>query len=229
MHTLITEPALAQDTDKLAQLLTPDGERVHDARLDRWAEEIDVAELRDLYRRMTIARRADVEGVALQRQGQLGLWAPCNGQEAAQIGMGRASRPQDFVFPTYREHGVALVRGLDPARLLGLFRGVDHGGWDPAELRTHPYMIVLGSQAPHAVGAEKLPAHASAPFIACHRASPCLVPATSWTRWIWMPCWAAASVTARLPGSRCAAVSVPPSVPTKRLREAPSSTGTPRP
>ena len=54
--------------------------------------------------------------------------------------------------PTYREHGVAWARGIEPWRLLELFRGISHGGWDPNALRTHPYMIVLGSQAPHAVG-----------------------------------------------------------------------------
>src|SRR4051812_49473666 len=45
---------------------------------------------------------------------------------------GRALRTQDYVFPTYREHGVAWCKGVDPLDLLGLFRGVDQGAWDPA-------------------------------------------------------------------------------------------------
>jgi 2-oxoisovalerate dehydrogenase E1 component alpha subunit len=57
-----------------------------------------------------------------------------------------------MAFPTYREHGVAWCRGLDPMRLLELFRGVSHGGWDPAEHNFHLYTIVIGSQTLHATG-----------------------------------------------------------------------------
>ena len=76
----------------------------------------------------------------------------CSGQEAAQIGSGRALRPQDFVFPTYREHGVAWCRDVDPLRLLGLFRGVDQGGWDPNDDNFGLYTIVIGAQTLHATG-----------------------------------------------------------------------------
>ena len=64
----------------------------------------------------------DREANALQRQGQLGIWVPLLGQEAAQIGAGRALRPTDMAFPSYREHGVAWCRGIDPTELLGIFR-----------------------------------------------------------------------------------------------------------
>src|SRR3546814_1370673 len=57
-------------------------------------------------RDMVLTRRIDTEATALQRHGELGFWAQLLGQEAAQIGAGRALRPQDYVFPTYREHGV---------------------------------------------------------------------------------------------------------------------------
>ena len=57
-----------------------------------------------------------------------------------------------MVFPTYREHGVAWCRGLDPMKLFELFRGVSHGGWDPAEHNFHLYSIVIGSQTLHATG-----------------------------------------------------------------------------
>ena len=81
--------------------------------------------MRDFYRDMVLVRRIDAEATALQRQGELGIWASCLGQEAAQIGSGRALNAHDFVFPTYREHGVAWCLGVDPLKLLGLFRGVD--------------------------------------------------------------------------------------------------------
>jgi pyruvate dehydrogenase E1 component alpha subunit len=74
------------------------------------------------------------------------------GQEAAQIGSGRALRDDDYVFPTYREHGVAWCRGVDPTKLLGMFRGVNNGGWDPTTNNFHLYTIVIGSQALHATG-----------------------------------------------------------------------------
>jgi pyruvate dehydrogenase E1 component alpha subunit len=61
-------------------------------------------------------------------------------------------RPQDFVFPTYREHGVAWCRDIDPLQLLGLFRGVDQGGWDPHEGNFGLYTIVIGAQTLHATG-----------------------------------------------------------------------------
>ena len=70
-----------------------------------------------LYRDMVLVRRIDTEGVALQRQGQLGLWAPCQGQEATQVGTARAFRSDDFVFPSYREIGVNFVRGANACRL----------------------------------------------------------------------------------------------------------------
>ena len=99
-----------------------------------------------------LVRRVDAEATALQRQGELGLWASLLGQEAAQVGSGRALRPQDYAFPTYREHGVAWCRGVDPLNLLGLFRGVNHGGWDPDEKNFHLYTIVIGAQTLHATG-----------------------------------------------------------------------------
>ncbi|GAA1653339.1 pyruvate dehydrogenase (acetyl-transferring) E1 component subunit alpha [Microbacterium flavum] len=152
MHTLITETAHAQDIDELAQLLTPDGERVSDARLDAWAEAIDVDELRELYREMAVARRADLEGVALQRQGHLGLWAPAQGQEAIQIGSARVCRAGDFLFPSYREVGVLLARGARPADLVLAWRGEVHSTYDPRELNLAPQQIIIGAHTLHAVG-----------------------------------------------------------------------------
>src|SRR3712207_7823425 len=94
-------------------------------------------QLRDLYRDLVLVRRWDVEATALQRQGELGIWASLLGQEAAQVGSGRALRESDFAFPTYREHGVAWCRGVDPLKLLGLFRGASNGGGGPQEKRVH--------------------------------------------------------------------------------------------
>jgi 2-oxoisovalerate dehydrogenase E1 component alpha subunit len=134
------------------QLLTPEGERVEHPEYSPYIADLSDEDLRGLYRDQVLIRRFDAEATALQRQGELGLWASLLGQEAAQVGSGRALRPQDYAFPTYREHGVAWCRGVNPLNLLGLFRGVNHGGWDPNENNFHLYTVVIGAQTLHAVG-----------------------------------------------------------------------------
>ena len=109
-------------------------------------------EYRELYRDLVTVRRLDAEATALQRQGELGIWASLLGQEAAQVGSGRALREQDMAFPTYREHGVLYTRGIDPIMPFGLFRGVDQGGWDANKYKFNGYTIVIGSQTLHATG-----------------------------------------------------------------------------
>ena len=134
---------------ELIQLLTPEGERTEHP---DYPLELSADEIKGLYRDLALVRRIDTEAIALQRQGELGIWASLLGQEAAQVGSGRALGPRDMAFPTYREHGVAWCRGLDPMKLLELFRGVSHGGWDPQAHRFHLYTIVIGSQTLHATG-----------------------------------------------------------------------------
>jgi 2-oxoisovalerate dehydrogenase E1 component alpha subunit len=107
---------------------------------------------RRLYVRMRVARRFDEEANALQRQGELGLWAMALGQEAAQVGSISALRPTDYVFPSYREHAAALCRGLSPAELLVQWRGCRHSGWDPVRYRFHINTLMLGAQLLHATG-----------------------------------------------------------------------------
>ena len=141
-------PGPGEDAE-LVQLLTPDGERREHPDHTFTGTDEDV---RGYYRDMVLSRRVDAEATALQRQGELGVWASSLGQEAAQVGSGHAMSPQDFAFPTYREHGVAWVRGVEPLRLLAMFRGVDHGAWDIEQTRFGPYAIIIGSQTLHATG-----------------------------------------------------------------------------
>src|SRR5437762_8111419 len=138
-----------REDPEFVQLLTPDGERVTHPEY-----QVDLTDdgYRDLYRDLVIVRRLDAEATALQRQGELGLWASLLGQEAAQIGSGRALRPHDMAFPTYREHGVLWCRDVDPLALLGLFRGTNLGGFDPREHNFNMYPIVIGAQTLHAAG-----------------------------------------------------------------------------
>ena len=145
-------PAVGDGGADMVQLLTPEGQRLSNGTYDAVIEALTDEELRGFYRDLVLIRRVDTEATALQRQGELGIWASLLGQEAAQVGAGRALRPQDYAFPSYREHGVAWCRGVDPLNLLGLFRGVNHGGWDPHEKNFHLYTIVIGAQALHATG-----------------------------------------------------------------------------
>ena len=144
--------ATAEGGPDLTQLLTAEGERIPSEKFDPYISDIDDEALRGLYRDMVLIRRGDRESNAMQRQGQLGIWVPLLGQEAAQIGSGRAMKPGDMAFPSYREHGVAYARGVDFKELLGIFRCTDHSGWDYRKHGVHPYTIVIGNQMLNAAG-----------------------------------------------------------------------------
>lgn len=131
------------------QLLSPSGELRH---RDDLALEVTGELCRGFYRQMSLARRLDAEALALQRQGELGLWLQSLGQEAAQVGSITAISEQDYVFPSYREHAAALCRGITPAELLVQWRGNKHSGWDPRRYRFHIYTLVLAAQTLHATG-----------------------------------------------------------------------------
>ena len=131
------------------QLLEPDGTRREHP---DFPLETSPEQLRELYRRMVVTRRVDREAINLQRQGQLALHASCLGQEGAQVGSASALTPEDWVFPSYRELGVAMVRGVDPAGLIHVWRGTWLSGHDPYETNFALMSIPIGTQALHAAG-----------------------------------------------------------------------------
>jgi 2-oxoisovalerate dehydrogenase E1 component alpha subunit len=135
--------------DEQVRLLAEDGTLLEH---DTYKVDLTDDQLRDFYRDLVVVRRIDVEGTNLQRQGHLGIWAPLLGQEAAQVGSSAALGPDDHVFPSYREHGVAYCRGLDIVKVFELFRGVSLAGWDPAEHNVGLYTIPIGTQVLHATG-----------------------------------------------------------------------------
>ena len=136
----------------MLQVLDTEGRRRPQPELDPWIEDVDADALAALYRQMAVVRRLDVEATHLQRQGELALWPPLLGQEAAQVGSAVALRPDDFVFPSYRENGVALLRGVPALDLLRVWRGSTFSSWDPNETRVATQQIIIGAQALHAVG-----------------------------------------------------------------------------
>jgi 2-oxoisovalerate dehydrogenase E1 component alpha subunit len=144
------------ETAPTIQLLSPEGVLQAGDSADEYLpyiERLSDDQLRQFHRDMVITRRFDLEATNLQRQGQLALWPPSHGQEAAQVGSARAARDQDHIFPSYREHSIGMIRGLDVVDIIRVMRGVTNGGWNPAESNNfHVYTLVLGSQALHATG-----------------------------------------------------------------------------
>lgn len=135
--------------DDFVQLLDPAGNRVEHPDFSFAGSDADIAaSLRD----MVLTRRFDAEATALQRKGELGLWPPSLGQEAAQVGSAKAIVERDQIVPSYREHGVAWVRGVDMVGLLNVFRGSGMIDYDSRASRFHLYSWVIGAHLLTATG-----------------------------------------------------------------------------
>jgi pyruvate dehydrogenase E1 component alpha subunit len=112
-------------------------------------------ELKRIYKSMVLTRTLDVKCMNMQRQGRIGFYVPCAGQEAAQIGSAYALNPEDWVVPTYRDQGVALIRGLDLRKLIAHLMG---NSSDP----------MLGKQMPNHWGYKEINFLSVASPIAAH-------------------------------------------------------------
>lgn len=105
-----------------------------------------------MHRQMVLARALDRRMLALQRQGRIGTYPMLEGQEAVQIGSALALEPNDFVFPSYREHGVQVARGLPMEVLLAYWKGLPNSQWDMEKYRSGIVTVPIATQLPHAVG-----------------------------------------------------------------------------
>jgi len=141
-------------SDNPLALLDPDGRELPGDGLAMPADDVLV----ELYRKMVLGRRFDAQATALTKQGRLAVYPSARGQEACEIGAVAALRPQDWLFPTYRDTMALTARGIDPVQALTLLRGDWHCGYDPAQHRVAPQCTPLATSAPHAVGL----AHAAA-------------------------------------------------------------------
>ena len=113
----------------------------------------DPARLIPMYRAMYLTRSFDAKAIALQRTGKLGTFASALGQEAIGVGVASAMRPEDALFPSYREHAAQLVRGVRIEESLRYWGG-DERGSDFAEARhDFPNCVPIGTQVCHAAGA----------------------------------------------------------------------------
>ena len=131
---------------ELLQVIDADGELVDED------PGLDPELYQKMYRNMVLARELDRRMLALQRQGRIGTYAMLEGQEAVQIGSALALDPDDFVFPSYREHGVQITRGLPMEALLAYWKGLPNSRWDIEKYRTGIVTVPIASQLPHAVG-----------------------------------------------------------------------------
>jgi 2-oxoisovalerate dehydrogenase E1 component alpha subunit len=146
------EAELLGRQDDLVQLLTPAGERIADPTWDPWVADVTGEQLAALYEDLVVVRRIDTEATAIQRRGQLGLWAPLLGQEAAQVGSARALRTDDFAFTSYRENAVAYCRGVEFTDLVRVWRGTSFSGWNPYDVGMATPNVIIGAQTLHATG-----------------------------------------------------------------------------
>jgi len=115
--------------------------------------DLDDEALVEMYRDMRLARHFDGRAVSLQRQGRMGTYPPLSGQEGAQIGSATALDEDDWMVPSYREHGAALVRGLPLKQTLLYWMGHEAGNATPEGVNVFPVAVPIASQVPHATGA----------------------------------------------------------------------------
>ncbi|MFC4548879.1 MULTISPECIES: pyruvate dehydrogenase (acetyl-transferring) E1 component subunit alpha [Halorussus] len=138
-----------QDPRDRVQVLDEDGNVVEGADVPDLSDE----ELLDMYREMRLARHFDERAVSLQRQGRMGTYPPLSGQEGAQVASAHALDQDDWLFPSYREHGAALVRGLSLERTLLYWMGHEQGNAIPEDANIFTVAVPIATQIPHATGA----------------------------------------------------------------------------
>jgi pyruvate dehydrogenase E1 component alpha subunit len=128
-----------------------DGREIPDATVPDGLADKDLIEL---YRGLVLLRTFDERAVALQRQGRIGTYALYWGEEATQAGALYACADSDWIFPSYRQNAIGILRGVPAATVLAWWRGYGgvHGFWNPREHRVAPICVPIGTHLPHAVG-----------------------------------------------------------------------------
>jgi pyruvate dehydrogenase E1 component alpha subunit len=116
------------------------------------AVDLSADDLLELHRRMVLLRTYDERAVVYHRQGRLGTYAISWNHEAIQAGATFALRDDDWIFPSYREGSIGLVRGMSPAVLLQWWRGHPAGWWNPAEWKIASICVPIATHVPHAAG-----------------------------------------------------------------------------
>jgi pyruvate dehydrogenase E1 component alpha subunit len=125
-----------------------DGDAVPDGEVDGLSED----DLLALYRDMVLLRTYDERSLVYHRQGRIGTYAIFWGHEAMQVGAVRALDDGDWIFPSYRESAIGLLRGMPVETVLSWWRGHPAGWWDPRDYRLASIAVPIATHVPHAVG-----------------------------------------------------------------------------
>src|SRR5919198_579181 len=125
-----------------------DGEAIPDGEV----EGLDEDDLLELYRQLVLLRTYDERSLVYHRQGRIGTYAIFWNHEAMQTGAFHALEDEDWVFPSYRESAIGLLRGMPAATVLSWWRGHPAGWWNPADYRVASICVPIGTHVPHAAG-----------------------------------------------------------------------------
>jgi pyruvate dehydrogenase E1 component alpha subunit len=123
-----------------------------DALADGEVEGLGESELLELYRDLVLLRTYDERSLVFHRQGRVGTYAIFWGHEAMQAGAARALAAEDWIFPSYRESAIGLLRGMPVETVLSWWRGHPAGWWDPREYRLASITVPIATHVPHAAG-----------------------------------------------------------------------------
>jgi len=119
---------------------------------DREVDGLGEQELLELYRSMVLLRTYDERSVIYHRQGRIGTYAIFWNHEAMQAGAVHALEDEDWIFPSYRESAIGLLRGMQAATVLHWWRGHPAGWWNPADYNVASICVPIATQVPHAAG-----------------------------------------------------------------------------
>ena len=133
---------VARGEHQLRRVIDEDGE----------VEGLGEQELLDLYRSMVLLRTYDERSLVYHRQGRIGTYAMFWGHEAMQAGSVHALAAEDWIFPSYRESAIGLLRGIPASTILHYWRGHPAGWWNPADHKVASIAVPVGSHVPHAAG-----------------------------------------------------------------------------
>jgi pyruvate dehydrogenase E1 component alpha subunit len=125
-----------------------DGASVPDGEVEGLAED----DLRELYRQLVLLRTYDERSLVYHRQGRIGTYALFWNHEAMQVGSVYALEREDWIFPSYRESAIGLLRGMKPATVLSWWRGHPAGWWNPLEFKVASICVPIATHVPHAAG-----------------------------------------------------------------------------
>jgi pyruvate dehydrogenase E1 component alpha subunit len=125
-----------------------DGESVPDGEV----EGLDESDFLELYRQLVLLRTYDERSLVYHRQGRIGTYAIFWNHEAMQVGSHYALEREDWIFPSYRESAIGLLRGMPPATVLSWWRGHPTGWWNPLDYNLASICVPIATHVPHAAG-----------------------------------------------------------------------------